>query len=94
MVVEARSLLSFRGRPQDQGGLDRIQRRRNIHETMTASRSASFVRVVMVDDVVTTGASLAEARRALVRSGHPVVGAATVAATVLRSAGRSGDGSS
>lgn len=40
--------------------------------------------VVLVDDLVTTGASLTEAARALAVAGAPVHGAATVAATARR----------
>ena len=43
------------------------------------------VRVVLVDDVVTSGASLTEAARALRAGGVAPLGAATVAATVRRS---------
>ncbi|MBA8795331.1 putative amidophosphoribosyltransferase [Friedmanniella endophytica] len=44
--------------------------------------------VVVVDDLVTTGASLLEAARTLERAGLPVLGAATVAATRRRSPSR------
>jgi orotate phosphoribosyltransferase len=43
-------------------------------------------RVIVVDDVVTTGASLAEAVRALRNGGAEVVAAVTVAATPRRTA--------
>ena len=47
-------------------------------------RQAAPWRVVLVDDLVTTGASLTEAARALARAGAPPSAAATVAAAVLR----------
>ena len=41
-----------------------------------------MTRIVLVDDLVTTGASLTEAARVLSAAGVEVLGAATVAATV------------
>jgi predicted amidophosphoribosyltransferase len=64
----------------DQRGLDRAARRRNVAGSLVARRAAG-VRVLVVDDVVTTGATLEEAFRALREGGAEVVGAATIAAT-------------
>jgi predicted amidophosphoribosyltransferase len=47
---------------------------------------------VLVDDVVTTGATLREAQRALEQAGFTVRGAATVAATRRTGYRHAGDG--
>jgi ComF family protein len=66
----------------DQRNLGQTQRRVNVAHGLRAARRAVEGRdVVIVDDVVTTGATLAEAARALRAAGAQVVGAATVAAT-------------
>jgi ComF family protein len=72
----------------DQRGLGREERRRNVAGSMRATDAAGR-RVIVVDDVVTTGASIAEAVRALRHAGADVVGAAAIAATPRNSARRS-----
>jgi len=67
----------------DQRGLDRSARHRNVHRSLVAHDVAGL-RVMVLDDVVTTGATLHEAFRALRAAGADVVGAATVAATPRR----------
>lgn len=82
----ARRLLRHARTTADQRGLDRDARRRNVTRSLTATRDASGLRVIVVDDVVTTGASLAEAVRALRDAGADVVATVTVAATPRRRA--------
>nr|WP_274637856.1 phosphoribosyltransferase family protein [Microbacterium bovistercoris] len=68
----------------DQRGLDRDARAANVAGSMRGRAALRGVRVLIVDDVVTTGATLTEAARALRAVGAEVVGAATVAATGRR----------
>lgn len=85
-----RPALAMRGRPLDQASLGRVARLANLRDTMVLTRAASrsFKRspcsIVIVDDVVTSGATLVEAARALRARGLPVRAAATVAATLRR----------
>jgi len=81
--VRPRRLLAVRRAGADQRGLGRAQRLENVRGGMLA-HSVAGRRVVIVDDVVTTGATLLEAARALRAGGALVVGAATIAATPLR----------
>ncbi|MET0830025.1 MAG: phosphoribosyltransferase family protein [Microbacterium sp.] len=78
----ARLLTSARA-TLDQRGLDRAERRRNVRHSLRA-RDAAGLRVVLIDDVVTTGATLEEGMRALRAGGAEVIGAATIAATGRR----------
>ncbi|MFH0244113.1 ComF family protein [Streptomyces sp. HK10] len=69
----------------DQAGLDARQRLANLAGALDTAAGAGRLLtegpVVVVDDLVTTGASLAEAARVLGRAGGGVVGAAVVAAS-------------
>lgn len=69
--------LSRCARVADQVGLGAAQRRAIQSGTMVAARGRRVV--IVVDDVVTTGATLTEAVRALRVAGHQVLAAATVA---------------
>lgn len=71
-------------RPQDQLRLGREARFANLEGTMTVRLPIAGRRVLLVDDVVTTGATLVEAARSVHAAGGVVLGAATVASTPLR----------
>ena len=78
----ARLLVTFRA-TADQRALGRAGRRSNVAGSLRA-RDAQGRTVVVIDDVVTTGATLEEAVRALRAGGAEVLGAATIAATPRR----------
>lgn len=63
------------------------ERLRNVHGTLRARHQLQGVAVLLIDDVVTSGATLRESARAVREAGGQVVGAAALAATPLRHAG-------
>lgn len=76
LLVPARAVV-------DQARLSASQRAANLRGALRGT-GVPGPPVVVVDDVVTTGATLVEAARALALQGHPVVGASVVAATRRR----------
>uniref|UniRef100_UPI0028D85C44 ComF family protein n=1 Tax=uncultured Microbacterium sp. TaxID=191216 RepID=UPI0028D85C44 len=77
-------LLRLRRAPADQRGLGDHARRENVRDVF-AARTVLGGPVVVVDDVVTTGATLAEAVRALRAAGATDVRAVALAHTPRRS---------
>ncbi|GII33143.1 ComF family protein [Planotetraspora mira] len=77
-------------RVADQAGLGSAQRARNLSGAFGVVGGGlgplGHARVLLVDDIVTTGATLAEAARVLSAAGAPAALAITVAATSRRSA--------
>lgn len=76
-------VLAWRRRPRDQIGLGRAQRTENLAGAIR-SKNVRGRRFIVVDDVVTSGATLSECVRALRLSGGEIVACATVASTPLR----------
>lgn len=77
-VVTVAPRLRHVRRVRDQSGLSGNQRRANLAGALSASRLAGPT--VVIDDLVTTGASVQEAVRALSAGGANMIGAATLCA--------------
>ena len=84
--LRSTALLSHRSAHLDQAGLGREARALNLAGAMRVRQSAGSVaglRVLVVDDILTTGSTIAEAARALRSAGAEVCGCAVVADTRL-----------
>lgn len=82
--IKALDILQHTRSVRDQSQLDSEQRSRNIAGALTASKNSSKLDshgntgpLIIVDDLITTGATLAEAIRALRTAGYAVIGAVT-----------------
>jgi predicted amidophosphoribosyltransferase len=71
-------------RVQDQAGLTATARAANLDGALRAGMDLRGHRVIVVDDVLTTGATLTEAARALRAAGADVLACAVIAATQRR----------
>jgi len=76
--------LRLAGHGPDSSRLSATQRAANLAGRMQAQPAVTDRPVLIVDDIVTTGATLDEAGRALRAAGWQVAGAAVIAATRLR----------
>ncbi|MEZ7754663.1 phosphoribosyltransferase family protein [Microbacterium paraoxydans] len=79
--VEPQRVLAVTRRVRDQRELPAAARSDNVRGAMRARRQGHGAPAVVVDDVVTTGATLDESTRALTAAGFVVVGAVALAAT-------------
>lgn len=77
------SVLTLTRRVADQRELAAAARAENVRGAMRARRPGRGARAVLVDDVVTTGATLDEAARALAAAGFVVHGVVALAATPM-----------
>ena len=83
-------LLQFKGATQDQAGLGKRERFENLHGKMTVVSKATAARsavgnpstLILIDDIVTTGATLLEMRRSLSAVGLEAEFFATFAETL------------
>jgi predicted amidophosphoribosyltransferase len=82
--------LRHRRHVADQAGLSAMDRALNLAGAMESRLDLRGRRVIVVDDVITTGATLAEAARALRAAGADVRASAVIAAT-QRHSGQEGD---
>lgn len=76
--------LSLARRVRDSAGLHRHERAANLAGAMRAAAPAASGHAVIIDDIVTTGATLHEAARALREAGWTILGGAAIAATPRR----------
>ena len=85
-VPHLRSALKLVRTVADQASLTVDQRQQNLVEAMRASPRLSGKRVLLVDDIVTTGSTIAEAARAVAAAAAEPVAFVVLAETLRRQA--------
>jgi len=83
-ALRSLSALKFIRQVEDQAGLGASKRKLNLVESMSAKFSLRGYRVIIIDDIVTTGATIVEAGRALEAAGAQVIGFLAFAETILK----------
>ena len=83
-LVHMKSAIWFVRSVADQAALSIADRQTNLAGSMAASLRLAGKRVLLVDDIVTTGATLLEASRAVSAAGGSVAGFVTLAETLRR----------
>ena len=78
--AEVHRVLQHTRAVQDQSGLDRVERAENLRGALRAVGPVPDLPTIVVDDLTTSGATLAEALRALHAGGRRIAGAAVVGA--------------
>lgn len=76
--------LRFTRQPLDQRRLDETERLANLEGAMRFTPSGAGAPLILIDDVVTTGATLGEAARAIAAAGGNLLGFCVFAETRLR----------
>lgn len=85
-VVHLRSALTLVRNVEDQASLTVDQRQQNLVEAMRANPRVAGKRVLLVDDIVTTGSTIAEAARAVAAAAAEPVAFLVLAETLRRQA--------
>jgi len=77
--VQVRAILSHSRKVKDQTTLNSQSREKNLSQSMRCANleDSSNIPVILIDDLVTSGATLREAGRALHGAGYVVIGAVT-----------------
>ena len=76
--------LHLASKVEDQASLSQSQREQNLVGAMRASEALKGRRVLLIDDIVTTGSTLLEVERAVIAAGGKPVGFLTIAETVRK----------
>ena len=92
MEVAVEQALAYARATADQSGLDSSARAANLRGAFRLRRGAlrAAANVIVIDDILTTGATVGEAVRVLTTSDKRPIGVAVVAATPLKSEDRQG----